>query len=57
MASVRTGLGSGLAIGTAPFALGVLSDAVGTATAVLIVPLMLAAAAVALFVSRSLEPA
>ncbi len=38
LAAARTGLGSGLAVGVAPFALGVLADSVGTHTALLMTP-------------------
>jgi predicted MFS family arabinose efflux permease len=53
VAAARTGIGAGLAIGTAPFALGVLADAVGTAQGMLLVPGLLAAASIVLLASRS----
>jgi fucose permease len=43
--------GSGIAVGTAPFALGFLSDRVGIHTAYLLLPAFILAAAAALLVS------
>jgi len=45
LAAARGSLGAGVAVGTAPFALGALADQVGTHTAFLLVPLLLGAAA------------
>jgi fucose permease len=44
LASARAALGSGLAIGLAPFVFGLLADARGVHTAFLLVPLLLLAA-------------
>lgn len=51
-ASLRVSLGVGAAIGTGPFALGALADAVGTHAAFLVVPGFLAVAALAVWMSR-----
>ncbi len=52
LASARSALAVGLAVATAPFALGFLADRIGTHTAFLIVPLLLGAAALGLRLSR-----
>ena len=52
LASGRISLGAGLAIGAAPFALGALTDAVGVQQAFLLVPALLALAAVLLVAGR-----
>jgi fucose permease len=44
MAAARAGLGGGLAMAAAPFALGLLADAVGLSAAFLLVPVLLLAA-------------
>lgn len=51
-ASARVSIGVGFAIGTGPFALGALADAVGTHRAFLVVPALLVAAALAVWLSR-----
>jgi len=52
LATARASIGAGIAIGTAPFLLGYLADLVGTHRAFLLVPALLALAALALRVSR-----
>jgi hypothetical protein len=44
MAAARAGLGGGLAMAAAPFALGLLADTVGLSAAFLLVPALLLAA-------------
>ena len=46
LAAARASIGAGVAVGTAPFLLGALADAFGTRTAFLLVPALLATAAV-----------
>jgi predicted MFS family arabinose efflux permease len=52
LASSRVSLGSGLAIGAAPFLLGLLGDAAGVRDAFLLVPVLLAVAGTALAVAN-----
>ena len=52
VASGRIAIGAGLAIGLAPFVLGALTDAVGVVWAFLVVPALLAAAALLLVGGR-----
>lgn len=52
-ASARVGLGAALAAGTAPFVLGAVADLVGLHLALLVVPTLLAAAAIGIRLGRS----
>lgn len=56
LATARGGLAAGLAIGAGPFALGALADLVGTHAAFLLVPVLLALAAVFVPLARTLAP-
>jgi predicted MFS family arabinose efflux permease len=56
LATARGGLAAGLAIGSGPFALGALADLVGTRAAFLLVPVLLALAAVFVPLARTLTP-
>lgn len=51
LASARVGLGTGIAIGAAPFLLGYLSDSIGVRYAFLLVPCLLGFAALALLIA------
>ena len=56
LATARVGLAAGLAIGAGPFALGALADRAGTHAAFLLVPVLLAAAAVFVRLGRTKAP-
>lgn len=56
LASARASLGAGLAVGVGPFLLGTLADRYGSHTAFLLVPGLIALAALGLVVSRSSAP-
>lgn len=53
VAAARASIGAGLAVGIAPFVLGYLADSYGTHTAFLLVPALLAAAAMILLTTAS----
>ena len=57
LATARGGLAAGLAIGAGPFVLGALADVVGTRAAFLLVPVLLALAALFVPLARTLAPA
>ncbi|MDQ1620859.1 MAG: hypothetical protein QOE19_3428 [Actinomycetota bacterium] len=57
LASARAGLGAALASGGGPFALGALADRVGIHGAFLVVPVLLAVAAIGIHASRPPSPA
>lgn len=52
-ATARASIGAGVAIGTAPFLLGLMADQIGTQRAFLLVPVLLAAAAAFLRLGRT----